>query len=126
MGNAKSKKVQREPDKFFERERWKMQKREEKKKKYVNLANKRVAVKETPLTPTSALSPPAPAPANVRSYDDEALDRMRYQLYNDSDAFLLNNILLSVQFFENYERYDLVLLSYLVSGCHWFIRVYGW
>ncbi|CAK1581961.1 unnamed protein product [Parnassius mnemosyne] len=108
MGNTKSKKVQKEPDKFFERERWKEQKREEKKKRYANAANKRMAVKEPPLTPTSALVPPAPvmapAPANVRSYDDEALDRMRYQLHNDSDAFLLNNILLSVQFFENYER----------------------
>ncbi|CAH2074037.1 unnamed protein product, partial [Iphiclides podalirius] len=108
MGNTKSKKVQREPDKFFERERWKEQKREEKKKKYVNPANKRVGVKEPPLTPTSALTPPPPvikpAPANVRSYDDEVLDRMRYQLNNDSDAFLLNNILLSVQFFEDYER----------------------
>ncbi|CAG4981208.1 unnamed protein product [Parnassius apollo] len=108
MGNTKSKKVQKEPDKFFERERWKEQKREEKKKRYANPANKRAAVKEPPLPPTSAFVPPAPvmapAPANVRSYDDEALDRMRYQLHNDSDAFLLNNILLSVQFFENYER----------------------
>ncbi|XP_023946614.2 uncharacterized protein LOC112051974 [Bicyclus anynana] len=108
MGNSKSKKVQKEPDKFFERERWKEQKREEKKKKNVNL-QKRVAVKDPPLAPSAMLSAPTlggpvPAPAHVRSYDDEALDLMRYQLNNDSDAFLLNNILLSVQFFENYER----------------------
>ncbi|XP_068630103.1 uncharacterized protein [Battus philenor] len=108
MGNTKSKKIHREPDKFFERERWKEQKREEKKKKYVNPANKRTAVKEPPLVTTpGAAAPtpvPLPAPTNFRSYDDEALERMRYQLHNDSEAFLLNNILLCVQFFENYER----------------------
>ncbi|XP_041977539.1 uncharacterized protein LOC121731918 [Aricia agestis] len=110
MGNTKSKKMQKEPGRFFEREKWKEQKREEKKKKNVNPANKRVGMKEAPISPAVALTPPVmgpgpiPAPAHVRSYDDEALDRMRYQLNNDADAFLLNNILLSVQFFENYER----------------------
>ncbi|XP_075969534.1 uncharacterized protein LOC142972362 [Anticarsia gemmatalis] len=108
MGNSKSKKAQREPDKFFDRERWKEQRREEKKKKIINHANRRAALKEPPVTPAVLAVPPgpcpAPTPAHVRSYDEEALDRMRYQLHNDSDAFLLNNILLSVQFFENYER----------------------
>lgn len=110
MGNSKSKKVQKEPDKFFERERWKQQKIEEKKKKNASQLHKRAAVKEPPIALSATLSPPIPGPgpaptsAQVRSYDDEALDRMRYQLNNDSDAFLLNNILLSVQFFENYER----------------------
>lgn len=50
---------------------------------------------------------PPPVPVTSRSYDEEAIDRMRHQLKNDSEAFLLNNILLSVQFFENYERYVL-------------------
>lgn len=110
MGNTKSKKIQREPDKFFERVRWKQQKLEEKKKKNLNFHNKRSAAKDQPISPAVSLSPPVhgpgpiPSPAHVRSYDEEALDRMRYQLNNDSDAFLLNNILLSVQFFENYER----------------------
>lgn len=113
MGNSKSKKAQKEPDKFFERERWKEQKREEKRKKNANPANKRVALKEPPLLLASTAQPPStapgpgpapPPPAHARSYDEEALDRMRYQLHNDSDAFLLNNILLSVQFFENYEK----------------------
>ncbi|OWR52954.1 hypothetical protein KGM_205074 [Danaus plexippus plexippus] len=110
MGNSKSKKVQREPDKFFERERWKEQRREEKKKKNLNPQNKRTAVVNPPINPTMALLPPSqgamprPPPSQNLSYDDEALDRMRYQLNNDCDAFLLNNILLSVQFFENYER----------------------
>ncbi|XP_072943942.1 uncharacterized protein [Epargyreus clarus] len=103
MGNAKSKKIQKEPDKFFEREKWKEQKREELKKKNVNPSNKRTGVKEQPLS-QQPVPAPTSAPAHVRSYDDEALDRMRYQLHNDSDAFLLNNILLSIQFFENYER----------------------
>ncbi|CAD0196763.1 unnamed protein product [Chrysodeixis includens] len=109
MGNSKSKKAQKEPDKFFERERWKEQKREEKRKKVVNQANRRGGMKEPPVTPTVLAPPPPgppppPAPQHVRSYDEEALDHMRKQLHNDADAFLLNNILLSVQFFENFER----------------------
>lgn len=108
MGNAKSKKGQKEPDKFFERERWKEQKREEKRKKIVNHANRRAATKDAPVPPAVLAVPPgpspAPTPAHIRSYDEEALTRMRWQLQNDSDAFILNNILLSVQFFENYER----------------------
>ncbi|XP_045491283.1 uncharacterized protein LOC123691095 [Colias croceus] len=110
MGNSKSKKVQKEPDKFFERARWKEQRNEEKKKRNANPVNKRTAVKDPPVSPTAALNGPTlgnsplPASSHVRSYDEEALDRMRYQLNHDSDAFLLNNILLSVQFLENYER----------------------
>ncbi|XP_049867138.1 uncharacterized protein LOC126367593 [Pectinophora gossypiella] len=106
MGNSKSKAKQKEPDKFFERERWKEVQREEKRKKKINAANKRVGMKETSLPtsqPPKVVSVP-PAPAHVRSYDSEAIDRMRYQLHNDAEAFLMNNILLSVQFFENYER----------------------
>lgn len=112
MGNSKSKKSAKEPDKFFERERWKEQKREEKRKKNANPNNKRLAAKEPPVPLTVLVNPapppslgPAPPPsAQVRSFDEEALELMRYQLRNDADAFLLNNILLSVQFFENYER----------------------
>lgn len=110
MGNSKSKKTPKEPEKFFERERWKEQKREEAKKKKLSHSNKRVAAKEPPLSALPVPPPPAPgpgpspAPALARSYHGEAIDRLRYQLQNDADAFLLNNILLSVQFFENYER----------------------
>ncbi|XP_063378074.1 uncharacterized protein LOC134665156 [Cydia fagiglandana] len=114
MGNSKSvKKSQKEPDKFFEREKWREQKREERRKKNANPGNRRFATKEGPVPTTMQLASaprastghaPGPAPAHVRSYDDEALDHMRYQLQNDSEAFLLNNILLSVQFFENFER----------------------
>lgn len=110
MGNCKSKKTQKEPEKFFEREKWKEQIREETRKKKANPANRRPGKQEPPVLPVAAVEPPAGAPAplclqqHARNYDEEALDRMRYQLQNDSDAFLLNNILLSVQFFENYER----------------------
>ncbi|XP_004924890.2 uncharacterized protein LOC114251553 [Bombyx mandarina] len=108
MGNSKSKKAQKEPDRFFERERWKEQQRGEKRKKHANWANRRVAAKEPPLMPvipgpSPMPGPSAPPPPQIRSYDEDAIDRMRRQLNNDSDAFLLNNILLSVQFFENYE-----------------------
>lgn len=111
MGNSKSKKSAKEPDKFFEREKWKVQKRDEKRKKNANPKNKRIRASEPPLTPVVMAPPPPPAvaaappPAQARSFDEDALNLMRYQLRNDADAFLLNNILLSVQFFENYERY---------------------
>lgn len=109
MGNSKSKKAQKEPDRFFERERWKEQKREEKRKKNANPTNRRIGAKESVLPMVASGPPPcpgpsAPPPVHVRSYDDDAIDLMRYQLHNDADAFLLNNILLSVQFFENYEK----------------------
>ncbi|XP_013186570.2 uncharacterized protein LOC106131872 [Amyelois transitella] len=107
MGNVKSKKSQKEMDKFFERERHKELKREEKKRIKANPLNKRIGKVEGPVKP-AALSSPGTAAAvaatpALRSYDDEALDLMRYQLHYDSDAFLLNNILLSIQFFNNYE-----------------------
>lgn len=108
MGNSKSKKVYEKPGKnatMFEREKYYEQFRENKSKKIT--AVKRNALKEPspiatpPITPVSI---PSAAPTNLRSFDDEAIERMRYQLQNDCDAFLLNNILLSVQFFENFER----------------------
>ncbi|CAG9096631.1 unnamed protein product [Plutella xylostella] len=108
MGNSNTKKTKKVPDKFFERERMKEQKREALKKKKMNPANKRTAAKEGPLGTAGPPPPPAPpgpaSPPQQRTYHSEALARMRYQLDEDADAFLLNNILLSVQFFENYER----------------------
>ncbi|XP_021181348.3 uncharacterized protein LOC110369988 [Helicoverpa armigera] len=108
MGNCNSRKTHKEPDKFFERERWKEQVREEQRKLKVKQAKRREGKNEPPVTPAVLAAPPGPCPPptpqHVSSYDDEALNRMRYQLHNDSEAFLLNNILLSVQFFENYER----------------------
>ena len=45
-------------------------------------------------------------PVQSRQVDLEeaALTRIRKSLNEDLDTFLLNNILLSVQFFENFER----------------------
>ncbi|CAH0406521.1 unnamed protein product [Chilo suppressalis] len=115
MGNTcqSDKKVNmssKEPDKFFSREKWKEQRSEEIRKKKMHPSNKRTAAKEPALDVMTAMTGPPPGPAataqpsNLRSFDDETLGLMRYQLRNDADAFLLNNILLSVQFFENYER----------------------
>jgi hypothetical protein len=36
--------------------------------------------------------------------EDPGLRKIRIALHQDMDKFLLNNILLSVQFFENFER----------------------
>jgi hypothetical protein len=46
------------------------------------------------------------APVQPRNVDpeDPALNRIRTTLSQDLETFLLNNILLSVQFFDNFER----------------------
>ncbi|XP_026757638.2 uncharacterized protein LOC113517233 [Galleria mellonella] len=109
MGNMKSKKSKKEPENLFERERWNEHLREHKIKVKSNPGNRRPGVIEQPvvpsgMAPSQLAAPPIPPPAHIRSYDDEALDNMRRQLRYDINAFLLNNILLSVQFFDNYER----------------------
>lgn len=111
MGNCKSKETEKEPDTFFEREKWMQRKREQSRTQTkVNPGIRRGGKQEAPVLPSALVEPPAPAgpplcmQQHARTYDEEALDRMRHQLKNDSESFLLNNILLSVQFFENYER----------------------
>lgn len=105
MGNSKSKKQPEKPGKnatMFERERYNEFLRTQKAKKSKrNVLKEPAQIAATSVTPVSIPSAP---PANLRSFDDDAIERMRYQLKNDCDAFLLNNILLSVQFFENFER----------------------
>lgn len=44
----------------------------------------------------------------LADYDAEAKRRMQDQLAYDSQTFVLNQLLLSVQFFDNYERYAVV------------------
>jgi hypothetical protein len=46
---------------------------------------------------------PAVRPKNIDP-EDAVLNRIRTTLSEDLETFLLNNILLSVQFFENFER----------------------
>ncbi|GBP10942.1 hypothetical protein EVAR_5504_1 [Eumeta japonica] len=105
--------MRKEPDTLFVREKKKEERRKKKQKKALdpNLKRKGLRVPVTDAIEPAGSGPlpsPAPAPAAAagvqRSYDEEALERMRRQLDHDADAFLLNNILLSVQFFENYER----------------------
>ncbi|KAI5633072.1 mab-21 protein domain-containing protein [Phthorimaea operculella] len=50
MGNSKSKKVQKEPDRFFEREKWKEHKREEKKKFFENYERELHHIKNNPIS----------------------------------------------------------------------------
>lgn len=110
MGICSSKeRVETEPDKFFNREKWKDEKLREEAMKNANVEKRRKGknvplashITEARLTSVPALLPVAPP---SRSYDEEAIELMRHQLANDSEAFVLNNILLSVQFFENFER----------------------
>lgn len=108
MGNCKSKKEKtKEPSSFFEYEKRRI---DNKRVNKVDISDRRDGEHKQPLPPHLQAAPPAaanpaPAPAlHLRSYDEEALDRMREELRTKSDVFLLNNILLSIQFFENYER----------------------
>lgn len=108
---------------FFEsQKREEEQKELEKKKQEAMLAkDRRPPAKKLKGKPVSADSlgkgtPTVPArPASqepAQSYDQEAIDRMRNQLRGDASAFLLNNIMLSVQFFENYEKWVILWYSY--------------
>jgi hypothetical protein len=47
---------------------------------------------------------PAVIPRSRMDYDAQAKERIKHQLMNDSETFLLNQLMLSVQFFGNYER----------------------
>ncbi|XP_059054349.1 uncharacterized protein LOC131848486 [Achroia grisella] len=109
MGIVTSKRSKKQPDNIFGRARWNEQKRDHSGKVKANPGNRRSRALEQPvkpagMAPTPLVAPATPPPAHIRSYDDDALDNMRRQLRFDTNAFLLNNILLSVQFFDNYER----------------------
>lgn len=110
MGNCNSRKRNgKEPENFFGREKFLDEKNLEEALRNANFANRRKG-KKVPVAPdvvTASRVTPAQIVTSTkptRSYDEDAIDLMRYQLANDSEAFVLNNILLSVQFFENYER----------------------
>lgn len=106
MGNSKSKKKlkQDEPKGLFDRmHKQEAMQREEVRKR----PNDSVTNQQTP-NQTHGRPPPRPPrtdpqPASV-PYDKEAIDRMRTQLKQNPTAFLLNNIMLSIQFLDNYEK----------------------
>ena len=45
--------------------------------------------------------------------ENPALARIRKSLEQNMEVFLLNNILLSVQFFDNFERYVILINKYI-------------
>lgn len=51
-----------------------------------------------PYLPPQTVNPTQPV-----VFEDESLMKLRTQLHTDPETFLLNNLLLSVQFFENYD-----------------------
>ena len=53
-------------------------------------------------------------PNSTDNPEDAALSRIRKNLTHDLDTFLLNNILLSIQFFDNFERYVIYPAQYRV------------
>lgn len=103
MGNSKSKKVSKEPSTFFERQKYQQYEREKAAREMASQAAKRVQPHQVPV-----VIQPNPRPIEYQqtivSFDQESIDRMRHQLRHDANAFLLNNIMLSVHFFNNYER----------------------
>lgn len=44
-------------------------------------------------------------PNQSRKYDDQVVNRLRDDLNDDPEMFILNNVLMSIQFYENFERY---------------------
>ncbi|XP_077290505.1 uncharacterized protein LOC143914239 [Arctopsyche grandis] len=111
MGNSKSKKKlkQDEPKSFFDRmhKQEAIQREEVRKRPNDSITNQQTP-NQNPGRPPPRPPRTDPQPASV-PYDKEAIDRMRIQLKQNPTAFLLNNIMLSIQFLDNYER----VLSYL-------------
>lgn len=106
MGNSKSRKKKNVPKDFFGR----LHHAEELKKQTIEEIRKRSKEGPQPAAGPSVPGVPPPRPPRTDPqppsvpYDKEAIDRMRYQLKHNPTAFLLNNIMLSVQFLDNYER----------------------
>lgn len=51
----------------------------------------------------------------LREMQTDSLEKMRHQLKNKPEIFLLNNLVLSIQFFDNFERYRYHSFVYLQS-----------
>lgn len=101
MGNSKSKKKIEKPGTkatMFDHLKYKEATQGKAKQKHRTAAKEPIAAQANVPVPVPSTSSPS------LRFDDDAINRMRKELNTDSDVFLLNNILLSVQFFENYER----------------------
>lgn len=85
----------------YEREYRRIEKEERRAAKATEKASQMAALR----TPGRPFVPKKPEPKLKESdYDAEAKRRMQDQLAWDSQTFVLNQLMLSVQFFENYER----------------------
>lgn len=58
-------------------------------------------------------------PNEHRNDDDEFINRLRTDLMDKPEQFLLNQILMSVQFYENFDRYIVFsrIISVRTSNC---------
>lgn len=85
----------------YEREYRRIEKEERRAVKAAEKARQMAALQ----TPARPFVPKKPEPKlQEADYDAEAKRRMQDQLAWDSQTFVLNQLMLSVQFFENYER----------------------
>lgn len=85
----------------YEREYRRIEKEERRAAKAAEKARQMAALR----TPAPPFVPKKPEPKfQDADYDAEAKRRMQDQLAWDSQTFVLNQLMLSVQFFENYER----------------------
>lgn len=111
MGGTKSKpKVPTNPFELqqynreqYELEYQRIEKEEQRKKKAAEKNKRRQERMNSLKTPTAPLVPKK-MDFEESDYDLEAKKRMQDQLARDSQTFVLNQLMLSVQFFENYER----------------------
>jgi hypothetical protein len=106
MGRSQSK--EKAPNNPFEAEldkskREQKQKKEIQKRKKLDEKRKRKFEKQSKLDKLK--QPTAPVVPRIHTdYETQAKSRIKYQLDNDSETFLLNQLMLSIQFFGNYER----------------------
>lgn len=84
-----------------EKEAQRVQRKDQKKKKKSKRKSKLGDLKDTEPPPIVRQSK---AKLEESDYDSEAIRRMKDQLAFNSDIFVLNQLLLGVQFYGNYER----------------------
>jgi hypothetical protein len=99
MGRSHSKEKPQNPE-----EPKKGQTKKEQKQLKVLEKRKRKHEKQSKLDKLKQPVAPTVIPRTHMDNDVQAKERIKQQLLNDSETFLLNQLMLSIQFFGNYER----------------------
>lgn len=112
MGSSSSKVKTSSVDKRRDKTTISQKEKEKKEKKLKKMERKRKKLKTNKMDKLKQPQAPyVPRTPTVSSYDIEAKRRMQDQLAFDSETFVLNQLMLSVQFYGNYDKYEFPLFK---------------